>query len=140
MIFLLGGIVILLVSFVIAFLSMLRERRRFVRQEQPVTVNPSGVSEKVPEAPATLQNMDNNSLPAEPARVDEKIELFPWLNKEQSATVVSASAEDSTGKTDAVPANPQILHPKHTTTIGSGLSNLNNSTVSIQDLKNRAEN
>lgn len=117
MFFILGGLGILVVSFVIALVSMVRERGRVSRE---AALQPHLEKEAV-ETGHTSQLMAPD-IAKKPDGVQTqtpvgKTEPFPWIKGGQPSG---------------------ILHPKHTTTIGIGLrTNLNNS-VSIRDLKKKS--
>lgn len=106
MFFILGGLAILGISFVIALVSMIREKGRVSRE-----------AAWQPHVKEEAHETGHTSVPADGVQTQtpvEKIEPFPWVRGGQP---------------------PGILHPKHTTTVGMGLrTNLNNS-VSIRDLK-----
>lgn len=117
MFFILGGLAILGISFVIALVSMIRERGKVSREavwqadkkEEVVDAARAPVADSADiSKEAGLDSLQTSKT------LDEKISPFPWVKGSQ---------------------HQQILHPKHTTTIGVGLrTNLNNS-VSIRDLK-----
>lgn len=124
MFFVLGGIVILLVSFIIALFSMVRERGKYRAHEEIQKVHQAEVVE-----PSFSQNppADVNALSVTDEKPDNNIrtEPFPWETKSvvNQETTVQPSPK------------AEILHPKRTPTIGFGLRPRLSNSVSISDLR-----
>jgi len=109
--------VILVISFVIALVSMVRERKKVFQgadRGAPAGEELFGAGQKsAPVTPDIVEKPELNEAPLTEAPV-YKTGSFPGVQGDQPS---------------------QILHPKNAITIGAGLrANLNN-TVSLRDLK-----
>lgn len=139
MIFVFGAITILLISFVVAFLSMVREHRKLAKRqvlaekpaEEAAEISQADQPKKV-DAVANLQSAVQNAQAAEdqtnqaPTASTEEVQVkepFPWEVKKEDSLQGSTELKQET------------LHPKGTTTIGSGLRQNLNDSVSMDDLK-----